>query len=224
MADVVLFGIGKAADTAFRYLLNDSDHKVCAFTVDRDYLEVDEFHGLPAVAFEDVQELYPPSRYEMLVFLGFQGMNKMRYEKYMQAKDKGYRFISYISSDIKFIEEPQIGENCFIFDKQSINLDVSIGNNVIMWSGNHIGDRSVIGDNCWITSHVCISGDVVVEPFCFFGINSAISNNVKVRQRTFVGANAVISQDTDEDGVYIVPGAPKGAFTSERFLQMAKID
>ncbi len=31
MAKVVIFGCGKGADTAFRYLSLDSEHEICAF-------------------------------------------------------------------------------------------------------------------------------------------------------------------------------------------------
>ena len=38
------------------------------------------------------------------------------------------------------------------------NTSPSIGNNTIIWSGNHIGHHSKIGNNCFISSHVVVSG------------------------------------------------------------------
>ena len=37
---------------------------------------------------------------------------------------------------------------------------VRIGNDVVLWSGNHIGHDSTIGDHCFIASHVVVSGNV----------------------------------------------------------------
>ena len=60
------------------------------------------------------------------------------------AKAKGYRCISYVHSRHYSLEGVTVGENCFILDDQIFNLDVSIGDNVTIWSGNHIGDRTVV--------------------------------------------------------------------------------
>lgn len=67
-----------------------------------------------------------------------------------------------------------MGDNCFVFENQTIQPFVKIGNDVIIWSGNHIGHHSMIGDHCFISSHVVISGNVKIEPYCFLGVNSSI--------------------------------------------------
>jgi sugar O-acyltransferase (sialic acid O-acetyltransferase NeuD family) len=220
---VVLFGTGRGADTAFRYLTRDSAHEICAFTVDRQFLQQPTFHGRPVVEYESVTSRFPPDEYQMFVLLGFQGMNRVRADKYLDAKRKGYQFISYINSRRYSVEELKVGENCFILDGQSFNLDVAIGDNVTMWSANHIGDRTVIGNHVWISSHVTLSGDVVVGDYCFIGVNSCVSNNVTLAPRTFVGANVLISQNTVEGGVYVAPPPKQVPMASDRFLSMLKI-
>ena len=91
MADVVIFGCGRGADTAFRYLSRDSPHRVRAFAVDAAFIASREFHGLPVVEYESIASTYPPDRFEMFVPLGFQQMNAVRAAKYLDAKQKGYR-------------------------------------------------------------------------------------------------------------------------------------
>jgi sugar O-acyltransferase (sialic acid O-acetyltransferase NeuD family) len=156
----------------------------------------------------------------MFVALGFQQMNALRAEKYLDAKGKGYRFISYVHSRRSWSEPVAIGENCFILDNQIFNLDVSIGNNVTIWSGNHVGDRSAVGDHVWISSHVTLSGDVTIGDYCFLGVNSCVSNNVTLGARTFVGANALIAKDTEEGSVFVAPAAKQIAMRSDKFLSM----
>ncbi|MBM3145500.1 MAG: acetyltransferase [Chloroflexi bacterium] len=220
MSKVVIFGTGRGADVAYRYLMGDSPHKVVGFTLDKIYLKANDFHGLPALPFEDVESRFPPEEYKMFVPLGFDNMNQLRYEKYMQARQKGYEFVSYAHSAIPRIEEINMGENCFILENQSINLDVKIGNNVIIWSGNQIGDSTEIMDHCWISSHVCISGNVVIKPFCVIGVNATISHNVTIEEKCFIGANALISKDTQPKGVYIVPDTNKAPLDSDRFFAL----
>jgi sugar O-acyltransferase (sialic acid O-acetyltransferase NeuD family) len=203
MSKVVIFGTGRGADVAFRFLTRDSEHEVCGFSTDLQYLDRDTFHDLPVVAFEDVEGRFPPDQYKFLVLLGYQRMNGLRAEKYLAAKAKGYSFISYINSQFYRAEDLNVGENCFILDNQSISLDVKIGNNVVMWSSNHIGDLSTIGDHSWLASHVTVAAEVNVQPYCFLGIGATIGNKLMLGQRTFVGAKALVASTTAENSVHV---------------------
>jgi sugar O-acyltransferase (sialic acid O-acetyltransferase NeuD family) len=203
MSKVILFGSGRGADVAYRFLKRDSDHELCGFTTERRYLNQETLHELPVVAFEEVESRFPPGDYKMLVLLGYQRMNALRAEKYLAAKAKGYQFISYVNSQFYRAEDLDIGENCFILDNQSISLDVKIGNNVVMWSSNHVGDLSSIGDHSWLASHVTIAADVDVQPYCFLGIGATVGNKLTLGRRTFVGANALVASDTAENSVHV---------------------
>jgi sugar O-acyltransferase (sialic acid O-acetyltransferase NeuD family) len=222
MANVVIFGTGRGADVALRYITFDSPHDICGFTVDKEYLKLRKFNELPVVEFEKVTETFPPEDYKMFVPLGWEDMNKIRYKKYAEAKNKGYEFISYVNSEIPRIEEIHVGENCFILENQSINLGVKIGNNVVMWSGNQIGDSAQIMDHCWISSHVCVAGNVVIKPFCIVGVNATITHNITVEEECFVGANALINHNTAPKGVYVVEGTPKAKLTSDKFMAVLR--
>jgi sugar O-acyltransferase (sialic acid O-acetyltransferase NeuD family) len=223
MSRVVIFGCGTGADTAFRYLSQDAAHEICAFTVDASFLRQPSFHGLPVVPYESIASAYPPDAYDMFVPLGFQGMNSVRADRYLDAKSQGYRFINYVNSHHYSLEPLRIGENCFILDSQTFNLDVSIGDNVTMWSGNHIGDRTTIGSHVWISSHVTLASDVAVGDYCFLGVGSCVSNGVRLAPRTFVGANVLMGQHSVESGVYVAPPATRVQMGSDRFLSVVNI-
>ena len=220
MAKVVIFGTGRGADVAHRYMSKDSNHEVCAFTVEKEFLKQDEFKNLPVVDFSLVETRFPPGEYQLFVPLGSQEMNKLRYRKYLACKEKGYQLASYVSSTIQFADELDVGENCFILENNSINFDVKIGNNVTIWSANQIGDNSNIGDHCWITSHVCMAGEVTILPFTFVGINASISNGVTIGEENFIGANALITKNTGAKEVYVTAPTAKAAFASDKFYSM----
>lgn len=223
MAKVVIFGCGKGADTAFRYLSRDSEHEICAFAVEARFRQTHTFHGLPVADYESLVSTFPPEDFEMFVPLGFQRMNALRAEKYLDGKAKGYRFVSYVNSYHYALEDLVVGENCFILDSQTINLDVKIGNNVTIWSGNHLGDRTAIGDHVWISSHVSLAGDVTIGDSCFLGVNSCVSNGVTLGARTFVGANVLIAQGTQPDSVYLAAAPRQVALPSTKFLSMMSL-
>lgn len=220
MSKVVLFGTGRGADVAQRFLERDSEHQVCGFTVDRPYVGAGTLRGLPVVPFEEVEKQFSPDEYQMLVVLGYQRMNALRAEKYLAAKAKGFRFISYVNSHFYRAEDLSIGENCFILDNQSISLDVKIGNNVVMWSSNHIGDMSVIGDHSWIASHVTLAAGVKVSSYSFLGVGATVSGNVTLGQSTFVGAHAFVASDTADNSVLLAQEARQAEFDSRSLMRI----
>src|SRR5712691_9803759 len=187
MSKIVIFGIGRGANVATRYLHDDSSHEIVAYTVDDAYVNSKEFMGRPVIPFSRIDKEIPPKESQMFVLLGFQGMNALRAEKFAAAKRKGYSLASYISSRIMACEQPKTGENCFILEGNVFNYDVKIGNDVVMWSGNHVGDLSVIEDHVFISSHVVLSGEVRIGANSFLGVNATVSNHVSVGARCYIG-------------------------------------
>ncbi len=77
-----------------------------------------------------------------------------------------------------------------------------IGNNVVLWSGNHVGHRSVVRDHCFVSSHVVISGYCDVGESCFLGVNCCVGDNVRIGRDCVIGAGAVVVKDTEPGKVY----------------------
>ena len=203
MARVVIFGAADVASLAHFYFRTDSEHQVVAFTVDGAHRRADSFEGLPLVDFAEVADRYPPAEHRMFVALSYARMNRLRAERYAQAKERGYRLVSYVSSRCTFLTEHPPGDNCFILEDNTVQPYVAIGSDVTLWSGNHIGHHSVIEDHCFISSHVVVSGRVRIGPYCFIGVNATLRNGVVVAPETLVGAGSVIMSDTVAGGVYV---------------------
>jgi sugar O-acyltransferase (sialic acid O-acetyltransferase NeuD family) len=208
MAKVIIFGVLDTAELAHYYLEHDSEHEVAAFAVNREYIKEDHFHGLPVVAFEDVENIFSPAEYSFFAPMTGRNMNRNRELIYKQAKAKGYQFISYVSSHATLFNN-KIGENCFILEDNTIQPFTTIGNNVVMWSGNHIGHHGEIKDHVFFTSHVVMSGHCVIESYSFFGVNSTIRDYMHIEQGTLVGMASAVTKDTEEWGIYIGNPAKK---------------
>ncbi|HEU4932341.1 MAG TPA: acetyltransferase, partial [Pyrinomonadaceae bacterium] len=163
MAKVIIFGVQDFAQLAKFYLQHDSEHEVVAFSVDEQYMPLEKtFEGLPVVAFENVETTYPPTEFKFFAPMSPSRMNRLRESVYQKIKEKGYDFVSYVSSKATVFPGAQIGDNCFILEDNTIQPFTSIGNNVVLWSGNHIGHHSVIKDHVSFTSHVVLSGHCTV--------------------------------------------------------------
>jgi len=203
MAKIVIIGDGETAELAYEYFTYDSPSEVVAFSVERAYRKKSEMFGVPVIDFEEIERHYPPGDYQAFAAVSYTQLNRVRARLYQEAKRKGYQFASYISSKAFVWRNVEIGENCFIMENNVLQYAVRVGNNVVLWSGNHIGHQSVIHDNVFISSHVVVSGYCEVGENCFLGVNSCIANNIKVAKDSVIGMGAVIHRDTEERKVYV---------------------
>jgi sugar O-acyltransferase (sialic acid O-acetyltransferase NeuD family) len=202
MADVVIFGVGDFARLAAVYLRDDSEHDVVAFAVDEEFIQTPELLGVPVVAAERLAETYPPDRFDAFVAIGFSKVNRARAAVYDRLIVEGYRCISYVHSSVHRWSETEIGANCFVFEDNVIQPFVRLGNDVILWSGNHIGHDSEIGDHCFIASHVVISGNCSIGERCFIGVNATLRDGIAIAEDCVIGAGALILHDTEPGSVY----------------------
>ena len=203
MKEIIIFGTGDISQIASYYFNTDSEYEVVAFTVNKEYKDSSTFLGKPLISFEEVEKKYSPNKFKMFIALSYSKMNSIREEKYYEAKNKGYELVSYISSKCSYLTNIKHGDNCFIFEDNTIQPFVQIGNNITIWSGNHIGHHSIIKDHNFISSHVVISGHCTIESNCFLGVNATVAHNVKIAEQTLLGAGAIVSRNTEKNSIYV---------------------
>ncbi|CAB3637795.1 acetyltransferase [Trinickia soli] len=213
---LVIFGVGQIADLAWFYFTHDSAYQPVAFTVDRAYIQGDTQHDLPVVAFDELTRAYPPGEVEIFVALSYAKVNSVRASKVDAVREAGYRCASYVSSKATVFPGFAAGDNAFILEDNTIQPFAQIGNNVTLWSGNHIGHHSVIEDNCFISSHVVISGGVRVGANTFIGVNSTVRDHVTIGERCVIGAGSLLVADAAPDGVYSAAAAERSRVPSSR--------
>ena len=127
---------------------------------------------------------------------------------------------SYISSRAFVGDHTTIGENCFILEDNTIQPFVKIGNNVTLWSGNHIGHQSIVGDHCFITSHVVVSGYVTIGRNCFIGVNSSIANNMEIGDYCLIGLGSVVPKSLEAFSIVKAPYAKKQIINTKQFCHL----
>jgi sugar O-acyltransferase (sialic acid O-acetyltransferase NeuD family) len=196
---LVLIGDSAFAEIAYEYFQHDSVYEVVSFCVEREFLKRDTLFGLPVIAFEDLPGLYTPADHSFFAANVYTQKNQLRTRLYRAAKEKGYTPASYISSHAFVWPNCQIGEHCFIFENNVVQPFVKIGDNVILWSGNHIGHHSTIMDHCFFSSHVVVSGFCRIGEACFMGVNSTVANNLNIGNNCIIGAGALILSDVEND-------------------------
>jgi sugar O-acyltransferase (sialic acid O-acetyltransferase NeuD family) len=200
---IVIFGGRGFASLAWFLLTHDSPHEVVGFTVDSAYLESDVLHGLPVVAFEQVEKYFPPESIGMIAPVGMRNLNGLRQEKHRAGKAKGYRFISFVSSRALTWPDLTIGENCMLCEGSVLQPFATLGDGVTLRAGANVSHHVTIGDNCFIAANSCIGGGVRMGERCGVGLNATIREGITIAPRCFIAAGAVVTADTEENGIYV---------------------
>ncbi len=216
---LILVGAGEFALIAYEYFTYDSDYEVTAFSVEREFVKETSINGVPVVAFEEIEQHYPPEQCDMFVAVPASQLNRLRTRLYLKGKEKGYTFASYVSSRAFVWRNAVIGENCFLFEHNTVQPFVEIGNNVILWSGNHIGHRSVIRDNCFLSSHVVVSGYCDIGESCFIGVNSTFNDHITVPRDCVIASGTLVNKNL-KNPERIYHGSPAEEFPRKSALSV----
>lgn len=215
MRPLVVFGAGIIAELAVHYFATDSDRQVVALTVDREYRDSATRWGLPIVPFDQVLHDYPPGEVDFFIALSYSKRNAVRRDRFLTVAAAGYEFASYISSRATVLNGDRIGRNCFILENNTIQPFVTIGDNTMLWSGNHIGHHSTLGSHIYVASHVVVSGRVRVADEVFIGVNATIRDGVEIGRSAIIGAGSLIMESVPERSVVVgqssSPLPPRGA-------------
>jgi sugar O-acyltransferase (sialic acid O-acetyltransferase NeuD family) len=220
MRKLVIVGDGEFAEIAYEYFTADSDYEVAGFAVEQTHLTRESCCGLPVVPFEHVQHKFPPVTHDAFIGVTYSQLNRLRMRFFYATKEKGYKLASYISSRAFVWRNVSLGENVFVFEDNTIQHMARIGHNVILWSGNHIGHRSVVEDHCYLSSHVVVSGYCIIGEGSFIGVNTTIADRTRVGSDCFVGAGCLILKDTPDGAVFKGHHAEQSKVSSYRFARV----
>ena len=113
-----------------------------------------------------------------------------------------------------------LGVICLVLEHNTLQPFVHVDDNVVLWSGNHVGHHSRIGNACFVTSHAVIAGGVVIGEESFIGINAAIRDHVTIGRRNIIGAGALIVRDTEDGSVHVPEGTLPSAIPSARMERL----
>jgi acetyltransferase-like isoleucine patch superfamily enzyme len=219
MADIVLFGAGQIAEVAKAYIDRHGEDRIVGFTVDADYLSVDSFHGLPVVAWEELESRFPPAEVKLLGPLSFRRMNEFRRDRHQEGLKRGYDFTSFVHP-ASHVYADCIGENCFILENNVIQPFVKIGKGVMMWSGNHVGHHATIGDYCFLASQVGIAGASVIGERCYLAGKVGIEMGLTIGAGSFLGSATLVRKDLPERSVVPAVGSKVASFTADRIKRL----
>lgn len=192
---LVIFGNTAFAEIADEYFTHDSPYDVVAFSVHREYVTAPELRGRPVIPYEDLVANLDPGQHSMYVAVTYQKLNRVRAAVAADAKARGFQLASYVSSHAFVWRNVKLGEHCFVFEDNTVQPFVTLEDNIVLWSGNHIGHHSTIKSNVFVSSHVVISGFVTVGENCFLGVNATIGNDVRIGRDVWLSPGVAVTKD-----------------------------
>lgn len=202
MADLIVFGTGKAALVASFYLDRFSDDFVVGYTVDDAYVDSDTFNGKPLVPWSELEQRFPPSQVHLLGPVTAARLNSLRRDRFHEGKQRGYSFASFVHPESQN-HANVIGENCFILDSCTIQPYVRIDDNVIVWSKTIIGHHSRVEEGCFLSSLVGVGGSVHVGRESYLGGFCSTGTGIILGARSVLLNGAFVSRDGPDDSVYV---------------------
>jgi sugar O-acyltransferase (sialic acid O-acetyltransferase NeuD family) len=208
MKDLVIVGTSTFGEVVLEYFREYSEYRVVAFACHAAHKRAESHCDLPVVTLEDLERTHPPGAVTVFVAIGYRRMNQFRRDTYLELKARGYSFATFVAPDVKLWKSNRIGENVFIFERNVIQPYVEIGDDTVLWSGNHVGHHSRLGSHVFVASHVVISGACRIGDRSFIGVNATFHDGITIGERCLVGAGAVVSKDARDGEVY-VPYATK---------------
>lgn len=203
MTRVVMFGTGSMAALVHQYLTYDSPFEVVAFAIDADHQQDDRFRGLPVVPFEDVERDYPPDSFAFSVPIMYSRVNCLRAEKFDQAKAKGYRLVSWVSSRAHTWPDLTTGENCLIGEGSIIQPFARLGDDIVMSPGAFVGHGSVIDDHCFLAPCTVVLGETRVGRCCFLGANATVRDGITLGPGCIVGAGVTVRRSAAARQIFV---------------------
>jgi sugar O-acyltransferase (sialic acid O-acetyltransferase NeuD family) len=193
--NLVIFGNTAFAEIADEYFTHDSPYDVVAFTVNRSFVKEPALRGRPVIPYEDIESHLAPGEHALYAAVTYQQLNRLRSSVAADAKARGFELASYVSSRAFVWRNVKLGEHCFVFEDNTLQPFVTVEDDVVLWSGNHIGHHSTIKSNVFVSSHVVISGFVTVGENCFLGVNATIGNDVRIGRDVWISPGVAVTKD-----------------------------
>jgi sugar O-acyltransferase (sialic acid O-acetyltransferase NeuD family) len=223
MKSLVIIGDGETAELAQDYFLNDTNYKIICHVIDSNFKTKDKLGNYDIITIEQLEKKFSKNDICLFIAMGSNKLNTIRTKYYEYFKKKNYNFASYISSKAFVWHDAKIGDNAFILENNVIQKNCIIGNNVTLWSGNHIGHRSKINDNVFITSHVVISGFCNIGKNVYIGVNSTVINNIDVGDYCFINAGCLLKKNYEKYSLINEKHSETSKINTKKYFRLNEI-
>lgn len=199
---LVIFGATSFSRMTAYCIAEEGQREVAAFTVHRQWADEERLMDRPLLAFESLAEHHPPGACELLVTVGYSGVNRQRERLVREVAAAGYTLATWISSRASHWPNLVIGPNSMIHEHAVLQPFTEIGENVVVRSAAHLSHDTVVDDHAFISAGATLAGHVTVGHHAFVGVGATVRDGVSIAPDCVIAAGAVLVADTEPGGVY----------------------
>lgn len=196
MKKIIIYGAGSYGKQFFYEADRYGRVDIEAFTMDMEYITNFNECGLPVVPFEEVEQIYPPEKYDMIVLCGYLVMRN-RLVMYIKAKEKGYALINYISPHAFLENEIIMGENNIIMTDTVIGYDGIMGNDNIICPKVYLGHEFKMKDHSIISAGCVLGGNCTIGNLVFIGIGVTARDHITYGDECLVGMGSNVVKNVE---------------------------
>lgn len=173
-----------------------------AYCVTEEYLRESKFDDRPVVLFEQLDRLFGKNSFEVLLTIGYRGMNRGRERLFHECEERGYQIASFIHPSVK-VDAERIGRGNIIMEGSRVFPFTTIGdcnifNGAVIGHDNHIGSFN-------FTSNCSTSGLVSIGNNCFIGNGAVLGDSISIGDCCLIGAGACVVKSLSANTAAFAP-------------------
>ena len=163
---------------------------VCAYAVDKQYINEREIDGVQVISFEVMRERFPSEEYDLMMGSGYREMSQARKRIFQQCKLWGYHFENYIHPSAIISPDARLGEGNNILEGVIIEVGCAIGDANLFFGGSMVAHDCNIGSYNTFSVRATAAGAVTIGNNCFLGALSVVKDHVVFQDYVLLGAGA----------------------------------
>lgn len=205
MEKLLVFGNGLQAEELTAFIEEYALFNIVAYTVDERFIKSSVYLGKPVYPAERIEEYV---RQDVLAYVAVSQQfyaNRLRVEKYIMMRDRGYHFANIISPRATLKCE-LIGEGNWIKDNAYLDYKTTIGSNNLIGIDAQISHFSVLGDHNYLASKCLIAGACKIGNQNYFGIGSKVYNVLEIGDKCIIAGGAVVKKSLPSFSLCTIPG------------------
>lgn len=219
MQDLIIIGTGKTSEIIYEYLKDE--YNIIAFAETNPEKDYWNNTFIPIYSIDLINNSINKTKVKLFIAIAFNKLNTIRKNLYFELLDAGWDFISYVHPRATVMKNVAIGKNCFIMEENVIQDFVSIGDNNIFWSGNHIGHHSNIGSHNFISSHVVICGNCQIGDNNFFGVNSCVGDGISIGNYNWFSPMTSTVKSLQDENLLVMPKTEISPLSTKKVFKVS---
>ena len=200
--NLVIVGLSTNARHLYEFVKYHDLFNIIGFAVNKEYMDKDEFYGLPVYALEELGSALAGTPFKVFVAVMWNRLNSDRKKIFQFCKAMGYQMANIVSP-LSSIRGTLNGENIWVHDYVVIQNDTIVGSDVLIMAQSLIGANCHIAPHCFFAAKSLLGGGSTVGDQSFIGLSSIIFDDTRIGKKCIVGACTAVKRNMPDYSKYV---------------------